>query len=274
MSRGRALQSCSRRRRRSSTRLGGRHRRRTGCGLSHPLPTADIRPATITCPLRRSVQCAAPPAGACEGEVAKGGRSVGLPSVAGLRDAWDRLRGRPPRPRVSAQRVDDRGGRAADRPRVRRVGVRLRCGGRAGRAAAGERTAGRFRFRRTELPLLRDAIVVHNHPIEPGVVASTLTFSTVDLALAIRYDLAELRAVAADWRFTLRRPPTGWPADEEIVLAAYDEQRRFVEAELTAALAEGRITVADYGATLAHETIRRVAVWGRMAYRREHAPWR
>jgi hypothetical protein len=86
---------------------------------------------------------------------------------------------------------------------------------------------------------------------------------------AIRYDLAESRVVAGDWRFLLRRPVTGWPVDGEIALAVYNETMLDVNDEFVAEVVAGGMTEQEREARLYHETMRRIAEWGRFTYRRE-----
>ena len=128
-------------------------------------------------------------------------------------------------------------------------------------------------FDAAELPFLRDAMIVHNHPVDDDEApAESQTFSSLDLVFAIRYNVAESRVVAGEWRFVIRRPATGWPADEEIVLAVYNEMSDTITREFAVAVAEGRMEEEEREVILPHEAMRRVADWGQFAYLRERMP--
>jgi hypothetical protein len=124
-------------------------------------------------------------------------------------------------------------------------------------------------FSTQDVPLLRDATVVHNHPREEGERAEDLTLSLTDLVFAVRFDVAEMRVVTTGWRFTLRRPESGWPVDETVIGEVYNE---LFAAEIVAfdgAVAEGLLTD-EQARRLAHnETLTRVAAWGRIDYHKE-----
>jgi hypothetical protein len=204
------------------------------------------------------------PAVSGEGAVAKGSFAARLPTLADLRDLLDRLLGRPLRPRrfepscwtageverrIEGEPVEwgyvfDASGAQV----VRRRGTRTTIS-----FAGAER-------------LLKDALVIHNHPVRPGDLIETLTFSESDLRFAVEYDVAELRAVVPGWRFGLRRPPDGWPFDEQVMLDEYRRVKPQVDADLGAAVADGRMTYASKVAQERHEGFRRMASAGLLSY--------
>jgi hypothetical protein len=189
-------------------------------------------------------------------------------TLADLRDLWDRFRRRSPRPRA----FRPNGWTIAEVERAIRnqpgewayvfdsIGVQVvrRRGTKRG-----------VTFSSDELPLMNDACLVHNHPLDAEVRPENLTFSRLDLLFSVRYNLAEARVVAGSWRFVIQRPATGWPADEDVVFAVYNEMRDRIDGELIVAVMEGRMRDEEREAILPHETVRRVAEWGRFTYHRE-----
>jgi len=57
--------------------------------------------------------------------------------------------------------------------------------------------------------LLKDNIYTHNHPSFPGE-PSIPSFSEGDVVAAVVYNSKEMRAVAGNVTFSLKRPATGW----------------------------------------------------------------
>ncbi len=106
--------------------------------------------------------------------------------------------------------------------------------------------------------MLRNTVVTHNHP-------AGRSFSEDDIIAAVELDLFELRAVARDFTFRLRRPEQGWGhrAIDELQ-AAYDEVSRSIDQ----LIASGKITqdVADRFAH--HELAKRFAARVGARYRR------
>lgn len=123
--------------------------------------------------------------------------------------------------------------------------------------------AERVSFTATEATLLADAVVTHNHPL-------VTSFSFGDVKLFIERDLAELRAVDAQWRYILRRSGARYSADEKARLMA-------VAAEAEAAgwgdafdhLARGEITQTEFNAGLYHWIWERLRDAGDIGYGRE-----
>jgi hypothetical protein len=207
-----------------------------------------------------------------EGAVAKGVASRGAAVVADLRDLWDRVCGRPPRPRSFRPNgwTIEEVGRAIRNQPIEWGYVFDPSGKQVVRRRGTKRVVA---FDQTELPLLGDATLVHNHPVDDDTPEESHTFSSLDLVFAVRYNLLESHVVAGSWRFVIRRPAAGWPADEEIVLAISNEASDAITRELVVAVAEGRRTESETDAILPHEIIRVVAEWGDIAYLRERMPW-
>lgn len=126
-------------------------------------------------------------------------------------------------------------------------------------------------FAAEELPQLKDAVVAHNHPIGQGEVPEALTFSRTDVTFAVRFDVAEMRLVSPGWRFVLSRPKGGWPVDEDLMGAVFDETRAAVEILLVAAVLRREITDDERERRVAHETMLHLSSWGRFFYQRERA---
>ncbi|WP_294591617.1 hypothetical protein [uncultured Bacteroides sp.] len=69
-----------------------------------------------------------------------------------------------------------------------------------------------------ECKKMKDCIFTHNHPRGWGYPERSLgrignSFSPEDVFLAVRWDLAEMRAVTPNYTFTMKRPENGWGID-------------------------------------------------------------
>jgi hypothetical protein len=185
---------------------------------------------------------------------------------ADLRDLLDRLLWRPLHPRRfkpntwSPEEVERR---IVDQP-VEWGYVFDPAGQQIGRKRGGRTTLSLAEFGRNTL---KHVTVIHNHPVGPGDLVEGLTFSESDLRFAVEYDVAELRAVVPGWRFSLRRPPLDCPYDEQVMSEEYRRVKRMVDADLSAAVAEGRMTYAVKDAQERHKTFRRLSAAGLLIYR-------
>jgi hypothetical protein len=70
-------------------------------------------------------------------------------------------------------------------------------------------------------PVLKDCMIVHNHPREPN--DEVLPLSPTDLFFAITHDLDRLVVVSSGDRFELRRPGNSWPLDDTEVMPLFQE---------------------------------------------------
>lgn len=73
-------------------------------------------------------------------------------------------------------------------------------------------------FTNEECKKMKDCIFTHNHPRGWGYPDRSLgrignSFSPEDVFLAVRWDLAEMRAVTPNYTFTMKRPENGWGID-------------------------------------------------------------
>lgn len=145
----------------------------------------------------------------------------------------------------------------------------------AGRQVLRKRgTADGVFFSVEELPLLKDSLLIHNHPPQREYPRSDPrfeggSFSERDLDLVLTYDIAEMRAVTPGWRYVATRPAGGWVPDADSAVAAYREEmaRLALVDERLAEAAGMDLALAD--ATRPHRAVERIAIWGRFAYRRE-----
>lgn len=114
-----------------------------------------------------------------------------------VRDWLDAARGQAPRPRAFSPNAFtiEEAERAIRHEAVEWAYVFDRQGVQVVRRRGGARGVS---FTTNELDALVGARVLHNHPIDDETPPESLTFSTVDLTFAVRYNLAELRAVAGD----------------------------------------------------------------------------
>lgn len=62
---------------------------------------------------------------------------------------------------------------------------------------------------------LGDTVFTHNHPDDEGEGGGG-TFSVGDMITAASMNVAEVRAVARDFTYSFKRPPTGWPSREDM----------------------------------------------------------
>lgn len=118
-------------------------------------------------------------------------------------------------------------------------------------------------FSAEELALLKDSVVTHNHPV-------VTSFSIEDVALLIRFDLAELRAVDVQWTYVLAR--VGSPltnAEKQALIAHAEELEAAGWGDALKKLRSGEIDQAEFNDNLYHW------IWGglndsnRLSYRRE-----
>lgn len=61
-------------------------------------------------------------------------------------------------------------------------------------------------------PVMKDFVIVHNHPT--GAESTPLPLSPSDLVFAVAHDLSHLIVISGQQRYALRRPDEGWPFDE------------------------------------------------------------
>jgi hypothetical protein len=110
------------------------------------------------------------------------------------------------------------------------------------------------------LPLLKDAVVVHNHPSgwdypPDHPMHAGKSFSQEDVFFAIEFDVAELQAVTPNWIYWLRRPEDGWG------IPAHIAQRRFVDLvnqfaeEMVGLILAGLLTVEEGETELYHQAM-------------------
>lgn len=81
--------------------------------------------------------------------------------------------------------------------------------------------------------VLRDHLIVHNHPATSGVDrVATYPPSTDDLALIVERDMRELVVVSGSYRYAVRRPGAHWLGDEELYRGVIDAIRDALAGEL------------------------------------------
>jgi hypothetical protein len=71
------------------------------------------------------------------------------------------------------------------------------------------------------VPVLKDCMIVHNHPWEPD--EEVLPISPTDLFFAVTHDLDRLVVISGSDRFELRRPGNSWPIDDTEVMPLFQE---------------------------------------------------
>lgn len=83
---------------------------------------------------------------------------------------------------------------------------------------------------------LKNTIMTHNHPSgwaypENSVRRIGNSFSEDDILMAVRYDLAEMRAVTPNYTFVLKRPEKGWRVTPEDFHEVYKSVNKLVREE-------------------------------------------
>lgn len=121
----------------------------------------------------------------------------------------------------------------------------------------------RVGFTRDEQSQLKDAVVTHSHP----VVSS---FSLADIRMLIKHDIAEMRAVDAEYAYSAVRPPEGWATEEKAaLLKAMEDIEAAVMGEFMDKLVRGNITEAQFEAEVYHEVWLRVTAMTKLIYSRK-----
>jgi hypothetical protein len=103
---------------------------------------------------------------------------------------------------------------------------------------------------------LADRIVTHNHPNDGG------SFSVEDVAFAIRWNLAEFRAVDAvrqRWVYILRRPMDGWPTRDARALEQLERAASNLIQEVTSELRTAGLAEPDIRYKRMHKVWQRYA---------------
>jgi hypothetical protein len=119
-----------------------------------------------------------------------------------------------------------------------------------------------------EVQCLRNAdgvIFTHNHPRgweyppdDPRHAG--FSFSPHDILLACRAELAELRAVAPRFRFSMKPSPEGWnEAYWTVISTVFEMEKAEADRELIQHLRQGQMTPAAYQTQYLHRVWQRVA---------------
>jgi hypothetical protein len=118
-------------------------------------------------------------------------------------------------------------------------------------------------FEKGEIQAMRDAYVTHNHPTGGS-------FSTSDVEMAIKGDVAEIRAVDQKYRYILTRGKEGWPDNHQVITAEFRDELGYVKEDLYDRAERGEIPYEDALPAAWDETWKRVASYHPgMNYRRE-----
>jgi hypothetical protein len=114
---------------------------------------------------------------------------------------------------------------------------------------------GSVSFDASELALMKDAVLTHNHPTAGG------SFSPEDIHLAAKYDMAEIRAVGKTYRHSASRPVLGWSEQfwDSAIRPSYRRHEADVMREFRAAILNGSMTVTQAEQQHWHEIWTRVA---------------
>jgi hypothetical protein len=125
------------------------------------------------------------------------------------------------------------------------------------RTRPGSGTADEIFLTDEQLRLMKDAVVVHNHPEGWSYPPSNprhagKSFSQEDVFMAFEHDVLELQAVTPVWIYWMSRPAGGWGQPSR------QAQRRFVDlvnhivADMVDLIKAGRLTVEEAEPELYH----------------------
>lgn len=120
-------------------------------------------------------------------------------------------------------------------------------------------------FTPEQVAKMKGATLTHNHP-------GNSSFSAEDVALAVRTEMAEMRAVSADWAHSVKPPKGGWSAEWGRKTGLIRSIRRHngkVRQEFTRRINEGALEVEEAEADHWHEVWKRVAKDTGMRYERK-----
>lgn len=102
-------------------------------------------------------------------------------------------------------------------------------------------------FIKEELIKMKDGIMTHNHPRGWGYPEKSLgrignSFSSDDINLAVRWDLAEMRAVTPNYTFVMRRPVGGWGIRIEDLSKLIKKENSKLQKEFQERIYSGKLT--------------------------------
>jgi hypothetical protein len=129
------------------------------------------------------------------------------------------------------------------------------------------------RFTTQELSLFKDNILTHNHPLgwkypEGSMMNIGSSFSAEDIVLSVKNDLAEIRAVSPQMRFSMKRPEAGWP-DLSEVIDEINVQHRNVYLNNSVRLDNGTMTINQAQITHFHTLWKQFAESLKIEYSKE-----
>ena len=118
-------------------------------------------------------------------------------------------------------------------------------------------------FEDSQVPLLKDSVLTHNHPDgwqfpEGHPRHKGNSFSESDIVLASMGDVAEVRAIAVGYRYSMTRPPGGWP-DKSLIREIVKEEKRVDIDNKKALFRAGKITVDEADSDHWHNVMTGVA---------------
>lgn len=119
-------------------------------------------------------------------------------------------------------------------------------------------------FTNDEAKSMKDCIITHNHPNGWKFDKNSLlhignSFSSNDMVLALRYDVAEMRVVTPTYTFAMRRPKAGWDISPKTVATNFKRINTEVKKELLDMLEAGQLTSEQIGAIHYHLVWKRIA---------------
>lgn len=119
-------------------------------------------------------------------------------------------------------------------------------------------------FTADEVARMRGAVFTHNHP-------GGHSFSDSDVEFAARNGLAEIRAVTADARYSLKPGIAGWSPKmwTSVIRPAYARAVRQVMEEQQMAIFHGALTTEEADRVLDHQVWERVAREAGLKYRQQ-----
>jgi len=130
-----------------------------------------------------------------------------------------------------------------------------------------EGVVARVVFNRDELDAIHGGTLTHNHPTPPGYRDGG-SFSLADVLLAVQENLAELRAVSATYRYSMRPSGRAWPRRSS-VRNSFERIEEAVTQSLRAQVQQGTLTAPEADVERYHQVWQQAAAELKLTYVRE-----
>jgi len=118
-------------------------------------------------------------------------------------------------------------------------------------------------FSVSECQKMKDCILTHNHPRGWKSSASSMSrignsFSIADISLAVKYDIAEIRAVTPLYTFSMKRPQDGWNISFNDATKMMNKENDALKKEFQQRILNGTLTPDQAGVIHFHTLWKRI----------------